>query len=380
MKILHTADWHVGKTLGGRGRAAEHEAVLDEIAELARREHVDVVLVAGDVFDSVSPGPESERIVYDALLALGRQAPVVVIAGNHDHERRLAAVAPVFSLANVIVGRLAAEPLEIETRDGERARVALLPWLSQRYVIKADNLMVKDADELSGQFAERMGRIVAAVTEGFADDAVNVVLGHVTILGGRPGGGERTAQTISDYWVSPTVFPAGAHYVALGHLHRMQRMPGACPIYYAGSPLQLDFSDVDDSKHVLIVEASPRRPAVVEPIELRSGRRLRTVSGNLEQLAAIAPTMGDDYLRIRLQEAARTGLGDDVRALFPDTVVKVIVEADDHPGAPARAEIGSASSPRDLFARYLAGKGVVDERLVAMFDRLYEGLHETAAS
>ena len=95
MKILHTADWHVGKTLRGRSRAEEHEAVLDEIVALAQAEAVDLILVAGDQFDRAVPSPESEKIVYDALLRLaGTGARVVVIAGNHDNPRRLAAVRP----------------------------------------------------------------------------------------------------------------------------------------------------------------------------------------------------------------------------------------------------------------------------------------------
>ena len=95
VKILHTADWHVGKTLRGRSRADEHRGVLDEIVAITRDEAVDLVLVAGDQFDRAVPSPESEQIVYDALLRLARTgAHVVVIAGNHDNPRRLAAVKP----------------------------------------------------------------------------------------------------------------------------------------------------------------------------------------------------------------------------------------------------------------------------------------------
>jgi exonuclease SbcD len=211
VKILHTADWHVGRTLAGRSRSEEHEAVLAEICEVARRQEVDLVLVAGDLFDSFSPSPEAERIVYNALLELGRLAPTVVLCGNHDNERRLSAVAPLFSLAEVVMRSfVSAEPLEIETRRGEPARIAVLPWLSQRFVVKADQLMGQDADELSGRYAERMRRVVAALTSGFDGSVVNLLLGHLTITGGALGGGERTAQTIFDYWGAPTVFTASA--------------------------------------------------------------------------------------------------------------------------------------------------------------------------
>ena len=128
MKVLHTADWHVGKALGGRSRQEEHEAVLDEIVTIARGQEVDVVLVAGDLFDNTAPSPDAERIVYRTLLDLSEVGHVVVIPGNHDNERRLAAIAPLFDLSNATMRAFVTErPLEIETRSGERARIALLP-------------------------------------------------------------------------------------------------------------------------------------------------------------------------------------------------------------------------------------------------------------
>ncbi|MFP5298526.1 MAG: exonuclease SbcCD subunit D, partial [Actinomycetota bacterium] len=92
MRFLHTGDWHVGKSLVGLSRAPEQEAVLDEIVEIARKHEVDATLVAGDLFDSTAPSPEAERIVYKALLGLAETGAVVVVPGNHDNDRRLAAV------------------------------------------------------------------------------------------------------------------------------------------------------------------------------------------------------------------------------------------------------------------------------------------------
>lgn len=374
MKILHTADWHVGKTLGGRSRADEHEAVLDEITLLARDHKVDLVVVAGDLFDTAAPSPEAERIVYQALLGLSGVAHTIVVPGNHDNERRLAAVAPLFAHSNVTAQPfLTKECLQHTTADGTNVRIALLPWLSQRHVVKADQLMSNEAFEHSGTYAERVKRIIASLCRGFTDDAVNLVVGHVTVAGAALGGGERTAQTIFDYWVDPTVFPAEAHAVLLGHIHKAQKMPGPCPIHYCGSPLQLDFGDTEDTKAVLLIDAEPGKPATIEPIELTSGKKLKTIEGTLEQLRALDP--GDAYLRVRLREPSRIGLGDEVRELFPNTV-KVIIdsgrEADD-----ARAERDAAASPHDLFTTYLAEKDIEDPALVGLFDELYEEANAT---
>lgn len=376
MKILHTADWHVGKTLQGHSRAGEHEAVLAELADVARREAVDLVLVAGDLFDTSAPTPEAERIVYRGLLALSEVAPVVAIPGNHDSDRRLSALAPLFDLARVTIrAGVSTEPAEIQTAAGETAVIACVPWLSQRYIVKAAHLMDEDAAESRQRYEERMALVVEKLTAGFRPDAINIVMAHLAIVGAEMGGGERTAQTIFDYWVNSTLFPADAHYVALGHLHKTQSVIGPCPIHYPGSPLQLDFGETDLNRFALIVEATPGTPATTEPVELKSGRRLRTLKGKLADLAPLAGTTGDDYLRILVNEKTRVGLGEEVREMFPNAV-KVIVEHEATGGDGAKAQLDrSHLTPHELFLLYLDEKDVEDEGLVALFDELYEEAH-----
>lgn len=381
MKLLHTGDWHVGKTLRGRSRAEEHRAVLREIGELAAVEAVDFVLVAGDLFDSASPSPESEGIVYEALLQLTQSgARVVVVAGNHDSPRRLLAVEPLLALGKVVVRPLVKSPqeggvVEITSRTGELARIAMLPWLSQRDIVKADQLMSDNADELADTYRERASRIIASLTTAFSSDSVNIVLGHLTVAGAQVGGGERTAQTVFDYYVDATAFPSHAHYVALGHLHKPQKMPAGAPVHYCGSPLWLDFSDDGEPKMTLIVEASPGAPAEIHAVPLEAGRRLRTLSGTISELARLVGTTGDDLLRVRVQEQARAGLGDEVRALFPEAIDVMAAPAES--AMRDKGRTASSANPRALFGDYLASRNVGDERLIELFDRLLE---ETYAS
>ena len=375
MRFLHTADWHAGKPLQGRSRLDEHEAALADIAGIARRENADFVLVAGDLFDSASPSPEAERIVFHGLLALADVAPVVVVPGNHDNERRLSALAPLFDLARVTVrSSVRRDSVVIETKAGETARIACIPWLSQRYIVKAAQLMEEDAAETRGHYEERMQLIVDAVTEAFEKSSVNILMGHLTIAGAEHGGGERTAQTIFDYWVNSTIFPTSAHYVALGHLHKPQRMAAGVPVHYPGSPLQLDFGDAPGPRSVLMVEASPSAPAKIEPVALTSGRALRTIRGKLEELRALSGTTGDDFLRVIVEEKASVGLGDEVRELFPDAV-KVIVESGDKTEGRSPGAHQQSLSPGELFRAYLSERDVADERLVKLFDELHEEIH-----
>ncbi len=390
MKLLHTSDWHVGKAVRGRSRAAEHEAVLAEVAALAEAESVDAVIVAGDLFDTATPTAESERVVYRALLDLAAGGrPVVVIAGNHDSAQRLGAVAPLSEASGIHVASSILPPadggvLELAA-DGERALVALVPFPSQRYVVTADHLLAPEADAADANqlYRDRVARIVAALTGGFRADTINLVAAHLTILGGTQGGGERQAHTVFDYCVPAVAFPSSAHYVALGHLHRAQRLDGPAPIHYSGSPLQLDFGEAANEPSVNVVEARPGHPARVRPVPLAAGRRLRTLRGTVADVIARAgeAAMAEAHLRIVLDERARVGLADEVRAAVPQAVEVVLAGRADGEGEPERRADPDRlrRTPHDLLAEYLAERDALDERVVRLFDDLVDELSDTTA-
>jgi exonuclease SbcD len=385
MRILHTADWHVGKTVRGHSRADEHRAVLDEIVRLAGERAVDIVIVAGDLFDTASPTAEAEQIVYQALLGLRNiGAQVVVVAGNHDNPSRLLAVAPLFGELAV---RVVAQPtrpdaggvVDVVARDGATARLALLPFVSQRSIVRADELMASDGADHAMAYADRYKRLAGMLTAGFEAGHVNVVVGHGFVANGVLGGGERSAHTVMDYSVPATVFPASAQYVALGHLHRAQRMDGATQIHYSGSPIAMDFSEQRDVKVVNIVDVEPGRPAKVAAVPLSSGRRLLTVRGTLAELEAQAASItADDYVRAVVQESTRAGLADDVRALVPG-VVDVVIESPERAASVAERQRRAGRSPHELFAEFCADRGHDDPRVRALFAELLEESGATAA-
>ncbi len=377
MKILHTSDWHVGKKIRGHSRADEHRQVLAEITEVAAAEAVDVIVVAGDLYETAAPTAESELIVNRALLALAEVAPVLAIAGNHDNPRRLAAVEPLLTLGRIT---MVAEPrspsdggtITMTTESGTPVRAAMLPFVSQRSIVRAGELMANAGFENAQSYGDRMQRVIAALCSGFDADHVNLVVAHAFVHGGNLGGGERPAHLVDEYALSAVDFPPTASYVALGHLHRPQQMLGATSIHYSGSPLQLDFGEQEQAKQVNVVEAEPGLPAKVTAVPLRSGRSLRTLTGTVADLAALAADddeLGEAWLRVRVTEPGRSGLAEEVRELLGGRVVDVRVEQQyDHRPKVSR----EGRSPRQLFVDYLAEAGIRDQRLEVRFAELHE--------
>ncbi|HXP21861.1 MAG TPA: exonuclease SbcCD subunit D [Streptosporangiaceae bacterium] len=381
MKILHTSDWHVGKVLKGRDRYDEHEAVLRSLVRTARESDVDLVLIAGDLFETAAPTPRSQGLVTRTLLALredGRQ--VVAIAGNHDNPNLLDSVyRPVFAelglhLLGTPKAPQAGGTLRLPVRGGQTATVAAMPFVSRRYAVRAAELMLHETAEHNLDYSRHVSKIVQLLTEGFAPDTVNIVVGHGTLLGARRGGGERDVQTILDYVLPASMFPATAHYVALGHLHRQQEVPGPCPIFYSGSPLAVDFGEEANDSAALIVTAEPGIRADARPVPVTGGRPLRTLRGTLDQVIAEGEHAGDAYLRVLLAEPGRAGLGDLVREKLPNAL-EVTLDDAHRPrpgdrGGDRPSRIGR--HPLELFGDYLGEQDIDDPRIQAMFAELLD--------
>ena len=384
MRLLHTSDWHVGKAIRRNSRADEHQAVIDEIVGLVGEHSVDLVVLAGDLFDTASPAAEAEAMVYRGLLDMARAgAQVAVIAGNHDNARRLHAVAPVFEAAGRV--HLVTEPtrpdeggvLRLRMPGAEDVRLALLPFVSQRGVVRAKDLMEAAAYENAQAYADRMRLLIEALCGGFEADTVNILAAHAFVHGGRLGGGERAVHFVEDYALSAQAFPPTAGYVALGHVHRPQKIPGAAPIWYCGSPLQLDFGEEDQAKQVNLVDIEPGKPPKVTAVPLASGRALRTLTGDMDELAAAAEDgAGGDgaWLRVVVREPRRPGLAEEVRELLGDRVVDVQVEDDSAPARPRARRAGRA--PAELFDEFLAERNIDDDRVRVLFAELLDAEQE----
>jgi DNA repair protein SbcD/Mre11 len=384
MKFLHTADWHIGKTLKGHDRLEEQSAVLGEIVKIAEEQQVDAVLIAGDVYDSTAPSAQAQRLVVHALLRLRRiGAEVIAIAGNHDHPETFDAYRPLMGEVGItLVGRARSADkggvMRFRARStGEDVQLAVLPFLTPRYAVRAAELVTQTPAENVRAYDDQIRRLVNTLTGDFGGDTVNLAMSHMTCIGGLFGGGERAAQSIFEYSVPASIFPISAHYVALGHLHRRQTLPAHCPVHYSGSPIAVDFGEQDNTSVVCLVEASPSTPARVTDIPVTSGRRLRTVRGTVEELRAQADTFGQDYLRVWVREPTRAGLREAVADILPNALeVRIDPEfaapSRGGPGARADAADTVSRTPRQLFADYCASVSVADTRVAALFAELHE--------
>ncbi|MCE2529664.1 MAG: exonuclease SbcCD subunit D [Acidimicrobiia bacterium] len=374
MKLLHTSDWHVGKTIRGASRADEHIAVLAEIAQIAAREEVDLVIVAGDLFDSAAPSAEAEGIVYGALLDLADTgAQVAVIAGNHDNPRRLRAVAPLLRLGRVHVVAEPSRPddggvIRLRSRDGADARLAMLPFVSKRGIVRARHLISKQAFENVQDYGDRLRRLIRRMCEPFHSDTVNVLTTHAFVLGAHAGGGERPAHLVEEYAVTAQSFPVSIGYGALGHLHRPQRV--LAQLHYCGSPLQLDFGEAEQAKQVNVVSVEPGIPADVRAVQLTAGHPLRALAGTLDELSSVSVD-DDAWLRVVVQGPSRAGLAQTVRELLGPRVVDVRVESPVSAAGERRIDHRSRS-PQEVFDEYLKHESIEDTRVLDLFGELLD--------
>lgn len=278
MRVLHTADWHLGKTLEGRSRFREQEQFIDELVSIVEQEQIDAVLLAGDAFDTVNPPAAAEQLFYESLARLsdGGRRPVAVIAGNHDHPDRLTAASVLAATHSIIL--LGLPTIEVQTiyvpSCDETMVLAALPYPSES---RLSQLLAAEGDEqqLRNRYDEKIGELFAAMNKQFRTDAVNIAMSHLYVAGGATSDSERPIEVGGAYTVSPERFPKDAQYVALGHLHRPQNVKHALqPARYSGSPLAYSFSEAGYAKSVTIVDVKPGQPANVLEIPLSSGRPL----------------------------------------------------------------------------------------------------------
>ena len=299
MKVLHTSDWHIGRALHNRRRYEEFEAFLNWLASLIVAENIDVLLVAGDIFDSSMPSNRAQELYYRFLRRVTASADrhVVVIAGNHDSPTFLDAPRELLKCLNVhVVGCASDDPgdelVTIAGPDGEpRLIVCAVPYLRDRDIRVAEaGESVEDKERKIVEGIRAHYRRVCEAAEAkracLGKPVPIVAMGHLFAAGGctADGDGVRDLYIGSLAQVRADVFPPCIDYLALGHLHIPQVVGGSGFIRYSGSPLPIGFGEAEQGKSVVLVEFSDRDPAVAA-IPVPVFQELKTLKGDWPAIA-----------------------------------------------------------------------------------------------
>lgn len=358
MRLLHTGDWHIGRRLHGRERIDEQRAVLAELAALAAAERVDATLVAGDLLDRRLLDPAALTACLDGLDALARVAPVVAVTGNHDDPELWSRLAPYLEGAGIVVaGRPLAPAQAVRSLElaGGTLHVACLPWLDAWRLQTEAGIAGAEA---RGRYAEQAAGVIGAYASELrarrdADGGVAVLLAHLMVDQARAGGGERELTLGITYAVTRSALPADMDYLALGHVHRPQPVPGlAAPGRYAGSPVALDFSEAGLTPSAAIVEIAGGDTTTRE-VPLTSGRPLVSLRGPLDALQELAARHPGALFRCEVElDEVRADLGRAVRERVPDAIrIDPVYPGAEDADVDATAADPDASLP-DLYAEW----------------------------
>ncbi len=381
MKLLHTSDWHLGKYLNNFSRHAEQQEVLEEICEIAEREKVNAILIAGDLFDTYNPPTESVELFYRILKRLSANGTraVIAIAGNHDSPERIETPDPLARECGII---FAGYPNSLVTKftlesglgisnseEGficlslpgieEPLRILLTPYANE-FRLKTYLGFGESEEELRKLLEEKWKQLAGMHCD---EHGVNILLTHLLVMKkGDPLPDEPEeekpilhvggAQVIYTENIPPQI-----QYTALGHLHRKQKAGSfSGNVFYSGSPLSYSFGEADQKKYVIVTEIKPAMQPVVQEIELSKGhpllrKRAETVAEALEWLSANPKCLAeltmatDTYLTAAERKSLYTA-HDGIVMLIPD--VKNRNEWNDRAGN----QIDLTKSIEDLFIEY----------------------------
>lgn len=303
MKILHTSDWHLGRTLYGRSRQREFELFLDWLAELVESRGIEALIVSGDIFDTTTPSNASQRLYYRFLhrIALSSDSPcrhIVIVGGNHDSPSFLDAPKELLRSFDVhVLGAVNGEPEEevlvLRDADGEpEAVVCAVPYLRDRDIrtVEAGESMEdknrKLIEGVARHYAE-VARIAEERRQSIGRDIPVIATGHLFTAGGvkLEDDGVREIYVGSLARIGASAFPASLDYVALGHLHVPQRVGGEERLRYSGSPIPMGFGEARQRKLVLEVAFEGRVPTISE-VEVPCFQPLEKLAGSLDEVTA----------------------------------------------------------------------------------------------
>lgn len=391
MRVLHTADWHLGKRLERYSRLEEQEAVMDEICRIAEEQQADLVLIAGDLYDTFSPSTAAVELFYKTVRRLSNDGrrPVIAIAGNHDSADYIEAPNPLARECGILlagypeaelpemelpgkfsVQRVAPGFIELSLAGHEApVRIIFTPYANEQRLAT----FLGESDEAQA-LRDRLAAHWSQLARDFCDEGgINLLMTHLffqpdKVRADDANEADKLAEPDEEKPVLhvggaqqmyPDMIPEQIQYTALGHLHRyIEVRKSPSPVVYSSSPLSYSFSEAEQQKYVVLIDAQPGEPVRHQRVPLQQGRPLLRIKANgvddaVEQLQSRQEAMveltlrSDTYLsagdRRRLREAHP-----DIITLIPD----VHLSGEDSEGRSAKESIDLDKSLDELFADY----------------------------
>jgi exonuclease SbcD len=300
MRVLHTADWHLGQHfLTGQERLTEQRAFLDWLLDTVKTEGVDALVLAGDVFDTTTPSHAAQELYYDFLVRMQGTScrDIVVVGGNHDSPTLLNASRRLLRALRIhVIGGVPAEAedqiITLQNANGQPGLVVCaVPFLRDRDLRLAvagetpDERQLRVRDSIAGHYkALSKHDLVRGLRE---QDVPILATGHLYAAGGEAReGAERDVHIGGLGVIAAEHFPAAFDYVALGHLHRPQVVGGQARIRYSGSPVPLSFTEADDKQQVLLLDFAGAGEPSITALAVPVARRLQRFHGGLDEVEA----------------------------------------------------------------------------------------------
>lgn len=343
MKVLHTSDWHIGRTLYGRKRYEEFESFLTWLAETIQQEQIDALLIAGDIFDTSTPSNRAQELYYRFLCRVATSScrHIVVIAGNHDSPSFLNAPKELLRAIDVhVIGSTTESPddevLVLQNHDGSpELIVCAVPYLRDRDIRVAE--VGESIDDKERKLIEGIRTHYFEVCElaeqkrkSLDVEIPIIAMGHLFTAGGQTidGDGVRELYVGSLAHVTSGIFPECIDYLALGHLHVPQIVNGSDVMRYSGSPLPMGFGEAKQEKSVCLVEFTGKE-AKVALLTVPVFKRLERIRGGWDEIAArlleISASQSDAWLEIVYEgEDVAGDLRERVEALSAGTLMEVL--------------------------------------------------------
>ena len=273
MKLIHTADWHLGKNIEGHSRLEEQRLFLKDFINICEEEQADIIIIAGDIYDNYNPSAMAEQLFYDTLKQLSRNGDcmTVVIAGNHDNPERLVASGPL-ARDHGMYGKN-----EITESDagyihaiihGEEADILLVPFPSEKRLNEVYLDETEEETKKAASYSEKMSSLFGSLATHFHEDSIHLIASHLFVMNSVEDGSERSIQLGGSYMVGGEIFPENADYIALGHVHKPQKVPGCPKARYSGSPLPFNVRETSFDKQVIAVTLTAGSPCIIRELPL----------------------------------------------------------------------------------------------------------------